>query len=669
MSFSAIRINNIVAEARAHLNNNRLQDADKIIKQSLMEFPKNADLLFAAGEISINLEQFDRALVHLESAMRAAPNRADIRLKLGVGYQAFGRIDDAIQCYRYACQLDATLAQAYVNLGYALRAQDKLFEAGDAFRVAVELDPDHIAAVQGLAGILGRAITPEYSTTISDLLVQLFNSPYANYGDMAPSAACQLIHLFGIQDNGDTAQKFDAANPLLSNYLRKCVNVDPILEFALTKARRALLFSDNPDLDMAVLLGIQCFINEYIFYQQSDERQQTLALKQGLETALKTKDVSAPFECNLALVAMYEPLSALADKDVLVEDNGPKISVIFSELIQLTVANPVEEQVLKNDIESFCAVENETSQKVRSQYEVNPFPRWVHAPVQSPAHPGTSLKRMFPYFSPPIFLAEDSRILIAGSGTGQHVAHVALKYPEAKILTIDLSKSSLAYAIRMTRKLGITNVEFRHGDILQAGALDGPFDIIESIGVLHHMANPLDGWQVLVGLLRDRGMFRCGLYCERGRQGVFTARDIIAREGIGSSAGDIAAFRHRIFFNPPPGDFSRIKDRADFYTTSNCRDLLFHVSEDNYTPLRIKTEIRQLGLNFVGFEEFEDLGINNQYRKKFPKDPKLTNLLNWEKLEKSGMEPMEGYVSFGARNGGANVPSDNFIPSGCRITS
>ena len=44
--------------------------------------------------------------------------------------------------------------------------------------------------------------------------------------------------------------------------------------------------------------------------------------------------------------------------------------------------------------------------------------------------------------------------LIAGCGTGEHPFDVAQKSPQARLLAVDLSLASLAYARRKTREEG-----------------------------------------------------------------------------------------------------------------------------------------------------------------------------------------------------------------------
>ena len=55
-------------------------------------------------------------------------------------------------------------------------------------------------------------------------------------------------------------------------------------------------------------------------------------------------------------------------------------------------------------------------------------------------------------------------------------------------------------------------------DILDLGNLNKQFDIIESVGVLHHMDNPMEGWKVLTDCLKPGGLMMIGLYSELARK-------------------------------------------------------------------------------------------------------------------------------------------------------
>ena len=115
------------------------------------------------------------------------------------------------------------------------------------------------------------------------------------------------------------------------------------------------------------------------------------------------------------------------------------------------------------------------------------------------------------------------------------------------IVGIDLSLKSLSYAKRKVEELGLKNIDFLHADILQLKDLKKKFDVIESIGVLHHMHDPLQGLKILVDLLEPNGFLLIGLYSEKARQDVIKAKDFAKKNKFENSFSGIRSFREAIF--------------------------------------------------------------------------------------------------------------------------
>src|SRR5262245_40965967 len=218
-------------------------------------------------------------------------------------------------------------------------------------------------------------------------------------------------------------------------------------------------------------------------------------------------------------------------------------------------------------------------------------------------------------------------VLVAGCGTGRHPIEVARKYKDVRVLAIDLSLTSLCYAKRKTPAPLAGRIEYAQADILKLGSIERTFDLIDASGVLHHLADPLAGWRALLSLLRPGGFMRVGLYSELARRGIVAARDFIAVQGYRPTAQDIRRSRQDLLNSPLNG----VAKAGDFFSTSECRDLLFHIQERRLTIADIKSFIVENHLTFIGFEFAP--AIMQHYRDIFGGDRFTRDLDRWHAFE------------------------------------
>jgi SAM-dependent methyltransferase len=240
--------------------------------------------------------------------------------------------------------------------------------------------------------------------------------------------------------------------------------------------------------------------------------------------------------------------------------------------------------------------------------------------------------------------AAPPQILIAGCGTGLHPIQVARAQPASAILAVDLSIASLAYAARMAERLGINNITFAQADLLRLGTLGRKFSVIESVGVLHHLEDPLSGWRVLTGLLEEDGLMRIALYSTRARSGIRAARDHLGPMNLPRTAEGIRRCR-RAIMNLPDGHPARdVLGFGDFYTLNGCRDLLMHVQEHTFTPPQIAECLDTLGLRLLKVE----CGAQAQerFRTLFPDTAAATDPGAWDRLESAYPDTFRGMIQF-----------------------
>ena len=326
---------------------------------------------------------------------------------------------------------------------------------------------------------------------------------------------------------GDAALDAAASSPLLLALLTATPVCDLDLERLLTACREALLTGRGEGegrIAFAASLARQCFLGEYVFAESAAERDAVAIEAAWLQAALASGTALPPL--RLATLACYRPLHAIPGAERLTETALP---APLAALIEQQVRQPLAERALRETIPRLTPVADATSRAVRRQYQENPYPRWGKrhrwsARAAWPRWCGAwrSVRALRP---PPGGSAPE--ILIAGCGTGQQSVEIARQVRGARVLAIDLSLASLAYARRQTEALGIDTIEYAQADILELGALDRRFDLIAATGVLHHMADPLVGWRALLRLLRPDGVMQIGLYSTRARSDVAAAKRAI----------------------------------------------------------------------------------------------------------------------------------------------
>ena len=536
------------------------------------------------------------------------------------------KLDDATRIYKRVLLLDPDHAEACNNLGRVLQAQGKTKEASGYYARALSLMPQLLEQYAGICATL-VALLPQLGEAIRR------------------QAAAWPKQLSKDELLGEAGLAAIATDPLLLYLLQSTPVRDVAFERLLTSLRSSLLtdatagktISETAFGFVCALAG-QCFINEYVFATTPEEDAQVDRLKRALEDALKAGNEVDP--AQLAVLATYCPLHALASAQALLQHHW---TPVIDNLLTQQLREPAQELSLRDSIPHLTTIDDEVSRRVRQQYEENPYPRWVHAAGQVTEIPIEQyLREQFPA-SVVVSPGKPDRLdmLVAGCGTGQVAIASVQKYSGAQALAIDLSLSSLSYAKRKTPAELDARIEYAQADILKLASIGRSFDVIDACGVLHHMADPLEGWRVLLTLLRPGGLMHLAFYSEAGRNDVVAARSFIAERGYGSTPADIRRFRQEILRTP----LASVTRFTDFFSTSECRDLLFHVQESRLSLPAIKTFVMQNGLRLLGFEF--GAAIAGRYRALFAERGwSMTDFDRWHAIETSHPDTFSGMYQF-----------------------
>ncbi len=149
-----------LADARAHHQAGRLDEADALYREVLAAEPDNAEALNLSGVLAFQAGRGEEAVAMIERAIALDPSSAKALNNLGNVLMAGGRTGEALARYQAALGLDADLAEAHAGLAGALRTLGRGADAAESYRSAVRLMPDRSELHFNLANTLkdlGRA--------------------------------------------------------------------------------------------------------------------------------------------------------------------------------------------------------------------------------------------------------------------------------------------------------------------------------------------------------------------------------------------------------------------------------------------------------------------------------------------------------------------------------
>ena len=425
------------------------------------------------------------------------------------------------------------------------------------------------------------------------------------------------------------------------------VVTDIEIEFLLTAFRRRLLLSPEvlaarPVYEFACVLIRQCLNNEHVFFAAADERDRLATLE---------VDVDAMFAGDPAAGgaflrhALYHPIhEILADETRTADKVTPRA---LRAVLRDEFAVRREEAAHAAGLRHLTALGDDTSRRVAEQYTKAPYPRWLG--LEAP-RPGSARDQLGRHFSADLLKGLDGfcDVLIAGAGTGRQAIRAAITYgDQARVLAIDLSAPSLAYGARMAGALGVSNLDFAIGDILCLEQADACFDVIECVGVLHHMADPFAGWRALVSRLRPGGLMLIGFYSALSRGPV----QALSREADwpGPEADDetLCAYRHSLMRRPSGAAGAELTKTIDFFTRSGFRDLALHVSERPCTIPEIGDFMAAHGLDFHGFTLPDN--VLRAFADAYPDDRPPGTLEHWAAFERDNPGTFDAMYLFWCR--------------------
>ena len=544
-------------------------------------------------------------------------------------------------------------AHALALMGELLICRDDVVQGFAHYALAVQADPDNVAYKKRFMDISAFVPFGGYNPALEAVMNACLATPDLDCSGAQTLWICLLLthpsfaplynaftrpDLYPEGSMGPVEELADMT-PLLLPLFRlgilQLTVCDVYFEQLVTAVRRFLLISAPEKMEDAARLALTeavacyAFNTDYALYAGPEEETQVEQIKARLAAG----NGSA---LDMALYACYAPLYGLggaAAADVL-EAAG----CTYVAQHQIRAAHALEER--KKSIQALTPIGEGNSAAVRTQYEEFPYPRWTDL----------GLRRGVIHEEPEkAFLKEPGKTALnAGCGTGREALFVGVKFPDIKVTAVDLSLSSLSYAMGKAEEFGVRNVDFYQADLLRLPETGLSFDFIASTGVLVCLDEPIEGLKILRDMLNPGGVMHLGFYSTMARRHFLVAQQAVQEHGYPGTAEGMRRFRKDMHRLVPREAYEWIIQNApDFYTLSTCRDMLFHVKEHTHTLPQIDDLLNAVDMEFIRMAVQPD--VQALYNQVFPDDPEGGTLAHWHALEEAHPDTFVEMYSFTCR--------------------
>ena len=251
---------------------------------------------------------------------------------------------------------------------------------------------------------------------------------------------------------------------------------------------------------------------------------------------------------------------------------------------------------------------DKVTSKVRAFYETYPYP-----PGGAVDTDGYHARLLLSYIERPQAATCKLQVLEAGCGRGLNLLVAARMQPDVKFIGIDINRVAIAEAKEKTAALGLENLRFAEGNLLDPASIPpvpGGYDLILSYGVIHHLSDPQAGLAHLRDKLAAHGAIGMMVDGSYGRQPLDRFRDALAiLESDDMSAGRQERARalsgiaeHTLF----KGNYWQGTSRSE---DVEFADRCLHVHEHSYDWESLNRLLEGAGLAFIRWLEPADWSV------------------------------------------------------------
>ncbi|MDJ1182186.1 class I SAM-dependent methyltransferase [Roseofilum casamattae] len=217
-----------------------------------------------------------------------------------------------------------------------------------------------------------------------------------------------------------------------------------------------------------------------------------------------------------------------------------------------------------------------------------------------------------------VISSEGKVILDAGCASGYKSLTLAEANPGAKIVGIDLSEKSVAFARERMKFHGFENAEFHAMSIEEVGKLGLQFDYINCDEVLYLVDDIADGLSAMRSVLKPDGIIRANLHSAIERINYFRAQEIWKTLGLmdRSPQAEECQMVRDIMENLKDNVFLKVltwNQDPEHYDELLCANHLL-VGDKGFKIPDLFDALRQSELEFISMVNWDEWNLENLFK-------------------------------------------------------
>src|SRR5688572_3844639 len=159
-----------------------------------------------------------------------------------------------------------------------------------------------------------------------------------------------------------------------------------------------------------------------------------------------------------------------------------------------------------------------------------------------------------------------------------------MRWPQARVVGIDFSATSVRCTEQLKQKYELDNLEVHQCPIERIGELGESFDQVICTGVLHHLPDPDAGLAALSRVLKPEGAMQIMVYAPYGRTGIYMLQEFCRKLDIRATDDEIRNLIVALMALPRGHPLENLLRLApDFREEAALADALLHPQDRAYS--------------------------------------------------------------------------------------